>query len=422
MQDDALFRPEALDAQRTRWLGPVTLRRPPSFRTLTLIALLCGIALVCFAIFGSYTKRSTVTGELTPVGGFAKVFPTQNGIVIEKHAREGQAVQAGDVLYVLSLDRPGSAGSDSLEHISRQVEQRRASLARELAELSRLHEEQRTALTHKRALFQNELRVLDQSIEGQRQRIALAEDTLSRYRDLLAKDYIAGEQVQLREADWIDQRSRLQSLQRDRLNLTRELALIDSEQERQPIEFERQRADLERRIATTDQELTESELRRRLVITAPRDGIVTAVSVELGQMADASRPLVAVIPQGATLQAHLFAPSRAVGFTRPGDRAMIRLDAFPYQKFGHLEGRVAQITRAALSPQELATLDIGATPTGPGESLYRITVTLPEQAIDAYGQSRPLQVGMRVEADLMQEKRQLYEWALEPLLSLSGRL
>lgn len=109
------------------------------------------------------------------MGGFAKVFPTQSGIAIEKHAHEDQRVKAGDVLYVLSLDRPGQTGGDSLARISRQVEQRRASLTREPAELGRLHAEQRSALTHKRELFQNELRVLDQSIAGQRNRIALAD-------------------------------------------------------------------------------------------------------------------------------------------------------------------------------------------------------------------------------------------------------
>ncbi len=57
-----------------------------------------------------------------------------------------------------------------------------------------------------------------------------------------------------------------------------------------------------------------------------------------------------------------------------------------------------------------------------GEPLYRITVVLARQTITAYGKPQPLQAGMLVDADIVQEKRHLYEWVLEPLYSLTGKL
>ena len=57
-----------------------------------------------------------------------------------------------------------------------------------------------------------------------------------------------------------------------------------------------------------------------------------------------------------------------------------------------------------------------------GEPLYRITVDLSAQTIMAYGEARPLQIGMQLEADIMQERRKLYEWVLEPLISITGKL
>ena len=105
MSDEELFRREAIDAQRTSWLGTVTLTQPFSFRLFTAIAVLSACALILFLSFASYTKRVTVRGQLLPESGWAKVYPQQGGIVIEKHVKEGQAVRAGQLLYVLSLDR-----------------------------------------------------------------------------------------------------------------------------------------------------------------------------------------------------------------------------------------------------------------------------------------------------------------------------
>ena len=56
------------------------------------------------------------------------------------------------------------------------------------------------------------------------------------------------------------------------------------------------------------------------------------------------------------------------------------------------------------------------------EPLYLINVALDRQHIDAYGVAQPLQAGMLLEADVLQESRKLYEWVLEPLFSLSGKL
>lgn len=420
MSDEELFRREAIDAQRTSWLGTVTLTQPFSFRLFTAIAVLSACALILFLSFASYTKRVTVRGQLLPESGWAKVYPQQGGIVIEKHVKEGQAVRAGQLLYVLSLDRE-TADNSSIAGIGRLVERRRQSLDGEIAHTRELLAEQLASLESKRRAYRAEIAVIERSIEGQKTRVSLAEDTLERYKGLLAHDYIAGEQVQLREADLIDQRSRLQGLQRERVGLQREIGALGDELERLPIEFEKQIAELQRRVSSADQEFTESELRRRIVVTAPREGIATAANAELGQNAPVNRPLLAIIPRGAKLEAHLFAPSRAVGFVRAGDRVMVRYDAFPYQKFGHHEGRVSQVARVALTSQELSALGLDAQEVA-NEPLYRITVSLPAQTIKAYGEAQPLQVGMLIEADVMQETRKLYEWVLEPLISITGKL
>jgi membrane fusion protein len=180
---------------------------------------------------------------------------------------------------------------------------------------------------------------------------------------------------------------------------------------------------IERNIASAEQELTESEARRRLMITAPESGAATAVVAQVGQVADPSRPLASIMPSGAKLQAHLYVPSKAVGFVKPGDAVLLRYQAFPYQKFGNHRGIVATVFRTALFGNELT--GTGMPPSGgagaANEPMYRVTVDLASQSVHAYGIQQPLQSGMLLEADLLQDKRRLYEWVLEPLYSLSGK-
>ena len=415
----ALFRPAALAAKQTSWLGEIVLIRPLSFTFLTAFAAVFAAIVVLFLCWGGYTKRSTVTGQLVPDAGLVKVYTQQPGVVLEKRVVEGQYVRRGDVLYVLSSERQGNQG-EVQAGISRQVQSRQHSLQDELGKTRLLQQEEREALAHKIDGLQAEAAKLDGQIDGQRSRVKLAEDTLARYQGLLAQDFIAREQVQQRQEELLDQRARLQGLERERIAAGRELAAQRNELSGLSLKHQNQLAAIERSIAGTSQELAESEAKRSLLVTAPEGGTVTAGVAEVGQTVEPGKPLISVVPVGARMQAHLYAPSRAVGFVKPGDAVLLRYQAYPYQKFGHARGRVLQVARTALPSQELAGV-AGSQPGG-GEPVYRITVELAQQSIYAYGKPQPLQAGMLLEADVLQETRRLYEWVLEPLYSLTGKL
>ncbi|MFL5160676.1 MAG: HlyD family efflux transporter periplasmic adaptor subunit, partial [Microvirga sp.] len=121
-------------------------------------------------------------------------------------------------------------------------------------------------------------------------------------------------------------------------------------------------------------------------------------------------------PEGASLLAELFVPSRAIGFVEPGQRVRLMVDAFPYQRFGTLGGSVATVSRAVLSPNEVLG-KVALT-----EPAYRITVRLDRQDIDAFGRAAPLQPDMTLKADIVLEGRSLVAWLFEPLISVRGRM
>jgi membrane fusion protein len=99
---------------------------------------------------------------------------------------------------------------------------------------------------------------------------------------------------------------------------------------------------------------------------------------------------------------------------------LLRYRAYPYQKFGHSRGVIASVSRSAIEPAELPAMFAGGAAGSPAEALYRITVALERQHVTAYGKAAPLQPGMQLDADVLLERRRLFEWVLEPVFTLTG--
>ncbi len=367
MPGSQLFRKEALEAQRPTPYGKIILVQPPSFGLLTAVSAAFAAAIVVFFACGSYTRRSTIGGQLLPDAGLIKIYSPHPGIVLERRIREDQRVAPGDVLFVVSGEQAVGPGDDSLDS---ELGGARAAGARSL-------------LVSKAAELRLQLEILDQQVATQKNRLALSQQAVDTYRDLLQKKYIPAEQLQLKREDLFDQQARLQGLQRERVALTHELGT------------------------------------QYWVITATRAGTATALAADVGQTVDSQKPLLCIVPADSALHAELLAPSRAVGFVHGGERVLLRYQAYPYQKFGHYTGSVVSVSAAAMAPAELAAFGEGPRD---GEPLYQIRVRLDAQSVLAYGKPQPLRSGMAVEADVLQERRRLYEWILDPLFSLSGRL
>jgi len=152
------------------------------------------------------------------------------------------------------------------------------------------------------------------------------------------------------------------------------------------------------------------------VITAPDDGVVTTILAERGQSANTTIPLLSILPDGAQLQAQLLVPSRAIGFIEPGQTVAVRYQAFPYQRFGSYKGRVKEISRTLINPNEVNL------PVSLNEAVYRVTVALNSQTVKAYSEDVPLQSGMLLDADVWLDHRRIIDWVFDPLYSVTGRL
>ncbi|KVP50846.1 HlyD family secretion protein [Burkholderia ubonensis] len=420
-QDAPLFRAVAQDAQRTQTLGEIVLIRPVSFSVMAATAASMALGVILLFTFGMYTRRTTVDGVLTPDTGLAKVYALQAGVVRKKHVVEGQQVTRGQVLYTVSADLQSAAAGQTQAALIEQAQQSKASLQQELNTTKMLQKDERDTLQAKIAGLRTELAGIDDQIAAQRTRTSIAADASSRYAGLLAQDYISKDQAQQREADLLDQRSKLNSLIRERASTAQALKEAVNNLSGLSLKQQNQLSQIDRGVNDVNRTLIESEAKREFVVTAPETGTATAVIAEPGQTTDTSHPLASIVPTGAHWQAYLFVPSAAVGFIHVGDRVLIRYHAYPYQKFGQYEASIVSIARTALSAAELAT-SVGPDVQTAKGTYYRITVELKSQGVMAYGKAQPLQAGMALQADILQERRRLYEWVLEPLYSLTGKL
>lgn len=419
-----LFRREALEAKGNAFLGATVLRPPLSFAAWSGIAALLAVAVVVFLIFGEYTKRAHVVGITAPDACLIKLLAPAPGLVVERRVAEGQSVKAGDVLFVLSAERlaDGGAGVFGSQTIALdQLRRRRTSLSDEQARQRLLVAEQTTALRRKLADLTEQGAQLEREIATQTERTTSIRAQLARFEELARKQFMSEIAVQQKREEALDQQSRLQQLERSLTATRSDAAAAAAELKQLPLRAEQNLAEVERNIAALEQDLAATEASRQTIIAAPQDGVITAILTDKGQMAG-NQPLATLLPADGKLEAHLYAPSRAVGFLEPGQRVRLRYAAYPYQKFGQYEGTVAQVSRTALAanevPPQLATMaqQAGA------EGLYRITVALAQPTVLAYGKPQPLTAGMQLEADILQDTRTLIEWVFEPLVSLRGKV
>lgn len=107
------------------------------------------------------------------------------------------------------------------------------------------------------------------------------------------------------------------------------------------------------------------------------------------------------------LQAVLYAPPAAVGLLQPGQPVVLRYEALSRQQAAARPlGRVVQVARTPIDAAECR----GCTAGGPDVPMYRIAVALDAQSVVADGQAQALAAGMRVDADVLLDRRRLVDW------------
>jgi membrane fusion protein len=397
-------------------LGEVLAILPPSAGLLAAGALVVVVLFVLFCAFGEYTRKAHVSGYLAPDKGFIKVFTRDFGTVAERRVEENQVVKKGDVLFVLSLDRNGLDGLSSGRVAVEETRRREQAARREREQAAALRDLQlEQAHAHVEELSE-ELKKVDRQIELQKLRVASLGKATERFASLKSDHFISENQYQQQLGQQLEQEVALASLDRTRMGLVHDIGGARRQIPELELKSQSNVSSLERQVSSIDQDLADIETRRQIAITAPADGYATAIQVEPGQATNPNYPLLSIVPIESTLEARLLAPATAIGFIQPGKQVNLRYAAYPFQRFGHYRGTVRQVSKTVVTPSEVPI------PIRVEDAYYVIRVALDQQSIQAYGENLPLRSGMALDADVLLDRRPIYEWVFEPLFSIRGRL
>lgn len=406
-----LFRTEALQARRHSWLGEVVLDQPVSARALAVGVLLACAGVVWLLACGEYTRRTRVVGQLVPTQGLVTVVAPVAGVVTELPVQEGERLLSGQPLAQVVVPGSTRVAGSTRDSVERSVLARSEGVrAGYRAQRHRL-QAQAEGLAQQQSLVDAELGQIEAELGTRRQQHGLADRALQKFRRLHAQRYVTDLQLQQQENQVLDLLGTVQALQRQRAAASQRAAQLRQALREIPQELAASEAAELRELSALEQERIELRARGEAVVKAPIAGAVGVLFVHAGQAVQAGQPLLALLPASSQLEAHLAVPGAAIGFIAPGDEVRLRYAAYPHQKFGQHRGRVARISRNALAAGE-----------GGGEPTYRVVVALERQSVRAVGIERALRPGLVLEADILGERRRLWEWLVEPLQTLRGQL
>jgi membrane fusion protein len=410
-----LFRKQAIQSHTRFQLGDTKIIRAPGLGFLSLLTTGSVALILAFLIYGSYARKETVVGYLSPESGLVKVYAEGQGTIEKVHVENNQRVTRGQPLLSVVVSTGHVDGIKPVDLLHQELNVQRDALLQSIKLSARSFELEKAQLekASKATLFELAqskaiLNLYSKQLElGERKEAALNQ---------------LYQQGHLPELEWLTFKNGLLE-QQQAFEISRqqhaslELKLVNAEQALQqlPIRSKSTLSELESRISGIRQQQAELLHRGDYQILAPVDGRVTSLQARAGHQLRNQFPQLTILPDGQALVGQLLIPTRAIGFVKPGQTVNLLYDAFPYQHFGVYKGRLLNVSGSILSPGEISG------PVQIGEPAYIASVKLFDQSIDAFGKSVPLQPGMILHADIVLEDRSLLQWMLEPLYSLRGR-
>ncbi|HYD62328.1 MAG TPA: HlyD family efflux transporter periplasmic adaptor subunit [Noviherbaspirillum sp.] len=382
------------------------------------------IALVLLLVFGNYSRRVTVAGQLLPEQGVVRLHAPSAGIITSVLVAEGEPVRAGAVLFQLTNPRYASDGRDTKVAIMRTVEMRHGALQKELQLAEALVAHEQDKLRQRLANLERQKVNLarQRDIASERQEIAQA--ALEKFSKLAATGFISAEQLQQKQAAMLEQAQAVAMLDQQVQELDEQLASTRKDLAATPLQLANTRSGLTRNYQQVEEEMLAYTADQGGAVIAPVAGKVTAMLAKPGSMVGAGQLLGTLVPAGAKLQANLYVPSKGVGFIRPGAQVHLRYRAYPYQKYGQAQGTVLDVSATSMRPDELdnqaRAMELAGTALG--EPVYRVRVELSSQEVEAQGRRIPLLAGALLDADIVLERKPLYQWMLDPISKFTTEL
>ena len=428
-----------IDPDDLEFLPPAaeTRERPPSRLgvLLGLVIVLVFVGAIVWAYLGTVDVIAIARGRLIPRDRTQVVQAVDAGVIRRIHVREGATVRKGQALVELDPTTSDAEGT-RLEHELLDARLNAARLHALLtgeASLSpppaapveavilqrRLLEDQRSE--HQRRLVAAGLATEQRSaavaataanVERLQTVVAIQTQRAAAFRALLDQQFVATLQFLEVEERRVD---KVQELAIERRRLEQEHAALAEAVARHEVidaEFRSTRlaelASWVARAGSLAQELVKAVRRRSMQkLSSPADGVVQQLAVHtIGGVVAAGQQLMLIVPVEGGLEVEAWVDNKDAGFVRAGQPVALKIETFPFTRYGTVPGSVVAISADAVSVERVG-------------SVYLARIALERDAVDVDGEMVALVPGMSAAAEIQIGRRRVIEYFLSPLLRRS---
>lgn len=444
------FATQASQVQRSLEFAPGLLhlqqRMPSPLPRVVLWGILLLLStLILWAAFGKLDVVSVAEGKLVPVTYLKIVQPAESGIVREIAVSEGLHVEKDQILVRMDANVSEADSKtilSALQHKSLELRRVDAELSgqsfsRKPEDNPELYQRMQAAYLSNRRALEDTLAIERASLQKAQQDLLAAEEirqklqaTLPSYQaqeasfEELGKKGFAGklmvedkkrERIE-KEQDLAAQQYSIQSLQASIAQSQKRLSQIQSDY--------RQKLDAERVATYADYQKLEQEWAKQqhrnslLELKAPQAGIIKDLATHTpGTVVSPGTVLMTLVPNDEALQAEVWLKNEDAGFVHAGQPVKVKLSAYPFQKYGMVDGRVLQVSADATEKPNNNKQEShdDSTAGNSGQSPYRTLIKLDRQYLEIENDKLRLAPGMQVAAEIKLTDQTVLEYLLSPV-------
>lgn len=397
-------------------------------------------SVLAWACIGKLDVVAVAGGRIIPSGRTKIIQPLEAAVVKAIHVRDGQSVKAGDLMIELDAGATSAdlkQARDALAATQGNLARYRALLAAmesgtapdafrfdapasEIATQNQLAQSEFTAYRAQRDSVRSqmqqreaELTTLRAMLPSLEEADRLASRRVADLERLQKQDFVAPHEVITAKQAQVEA-GRIHTQQLNRVTeLQAGIAAQREELDGLSAEFERklrdgQRSELER-LAQLEQEVGKTTRRDELMrITAPVDGTVQQLAVHtIGGVVTPAQALMALVPADDTLEVEAMVLNKDIGFIKPGQTAVIKVESFPFTRYGAIDGEVISISHDAQQNEQLGLV-------------FQARVRMARSSIDVEGAEIRLTPGMSLSVEIKTGTRRVIDYLLSPLKRQTG--
>ncbi len=409
---------------------------PPSHaaRLLTYLIMLMFTVLILWSVLGKIDIIATATGKLMPASNVKTIQTLVDSEIEEIYVQEGQYVKEGQDLIKFNQTEVQA----NIRRIKNEMKALEIAVARLQALLTDNPQENfaydetideylikmhsgllKSQMTEKAA----KIEVLNGQIaKAEKEKDTIAADLkrieklLPSVKERIEKKKILADKKLIARLTFLEQEEELTNLQEQRNVQVKKMAeteanieFLKKELRQYLAEFDKsimqELTDNREKLASYQQELIKyEEALKRTVVKAPLSGYVQQLVYHTkGGVVETAKPIMNLVPEDYKLEADVMILNKDIGFVRPEQDVEIKIDSFPFTKYGTIKGKVRNISGDAVQDEKLGLI-------------FPSRLTLLDNKILADGQVVQLKPGMSVTAEIKTGKRRVIEYLLSPVM------